>query len=82
MIAPAPLRSSFDGLLAQPLALLLVQAPGDADTLAVGRVDHVAAGDRQIHRQPRALRLQRVLDDLDDDLLAGLEQVGDVAAVA
>ena len=68
-------------LLAQPLALLVVQAARDADALAVRRVDHVAPGDRQVHRQPRALRLQRILDDLDDDLLAGLEQVGDVAAV-
>ncbi len=48
----------------------------------VGRVDHVAPGDRQLHRQARALRLQRVLDDLHDDLLAGLEQVGDLAPAA
>ena len=57
-------------LLAQPLALLVVEALGDADALARRGVDHVAAGDRQLHRQPRALGLQRVLDDLDDDLLA------------
>ena len=67
-------------LLAQPLALLVVEALGDADALARRGVDHVAAGDRQLHRQARALRLQRVLDDLDDDLLAGLEQVGDLLA--
>ena len=69
-------------LLAQPVALLVVEPARDADALAVRRVDHVAAGDRQIHRQPRALGLQRVLDDLHDDLLARLEQVGDLAALA
>ena len=65
------------GLLAQAVALLVLEAPRDADALARGRVDHVAPGDGELHRQPRALGLQRVLDDLDDDLLAGLEQVGD-----
>ena len=70
------------GLLAQALALLVVEAPRDADALAGGRVDHVAPGDGQLHRQPRALGLQRVLDDLHDDLLAGLEQVGDRRAAA
>src|SRR6202012_1858464 len=75
------LEIEFGGLLAQPLALLIVQPPRNPDTLAVGRVDQVGARGRQVHRQPRALRLQRILDDLDDDLLPGLEQVGDVAAV-
>src|SRR5205085_3493946 len=32
--------------------------------------------------QPRALGLERVLDDLDDDVLTGLEHVGDLPAVA
>ena len=76
------LEVELGGLLAQSLALLLVEPPGHADALAVGRVDHVAAGDREVHRQARALGLQGVLDDLDDDLLAGLEQIGDVATVA
>ena len=70
------------GLAAQAFALAVLQAPRDADALAGGRVDHVAPGDRQLHRQARALRLQRVLDDLHDDLLAGLEQVGDLAPAA
>ena len=68
-------------LLAQPLALLLVQAARHPDALAVGGVDHVAPGDREIHREPGPLGLERVLDDLDDDVLAGLEHVGDVASV-
>ena len=63
------------GLAAQALALLVLQAPRHADALAGGRVDHVAPGDRQLHRQACALGLQGVLDDLHDDLLAGLEQV-------
>ncbi len=57
-------------LLAEAIALLVIEPAGDADALAVRREDHVAAGDRQVHRQPRAFRLQRILDDLDDDLLA------------
>ncbi len=47
-----------------------------------GHVDEVAAGDRELHRQARALRLERVLDRLDEDLLAGLEQLGDPLALA
>ena len=46
------------GLLAEPVALLVLQPPRDADALARGRVDHVAPGDRELHRQPRALGLQ------------------------
>ena len=75
------MRSSFRRLLAEPVALGIVEPPRDADALAVRRVHHVAAGDRQIHRQPRPLGLQRVLDDLDNDLLAGLQHLGDLAAV-
>ena len=48
----------------------------------VGRVDHVATGDRQLHREARALGLERVLDDLHDDLLPGLEQRADVLVVS
>ena len=79
MIAPAPREIELGGLLAQALALLVVEPARDADALAVRGVHHVAPGDRQIHRQTRALGLQRVLDHLDDDLLARLEHVGDVA---
>ena len=50
------------------------------DALARRGVDHVAPGDGQLHREAGALRLQRVLDDLHDDLLAGLEEVGDLLA--
>src|SRR5439155_6464593 len=50
--------------------------------LAGRRVHHVAPGDRQLHGQARALRLERVLHDLHDDLLARREQVGDLAPAA
>ena len=46
-----------------------------------GHVHEVAARDRELHRQARALRLQRVLDRLDEDLLARLEQLGDALAL-
>jgi hypothetical protein len=67
-------------LLAQPRALAVVEPPRHADALAGRRVDHVAAGDRQLHGEPCALGLERVLDDLHDDLLPRLEQVGDARA--
>ena len=70
------------GGLAQPVALLVVEAARDADALALGHVHQVAAGDRQLHGQARPLGLQRVLDGLDQDLLAGLEQLGDALALA
>ena len=72
---PAIAQSQTRGLLAQTLALAILQAARHADPLARWGVDHVAPRDRQLHRQPRALRLQRVLDDLDDDLLPGAEQI-------
>ena len=43
MIAPPPFEVEALGLLAQALALLVVEALGDADALAGRRVDHVAA---------------------------------------
>ena len=66
-------------LTTQAFALAVLQPARHADALSGRRVDHVTAGDRQLHRQPRALCLERVLDDLHDDLLTGLEQVGDLA---
>ena len=68
--------------LAEPGALAVGQALGDADAAALRHVDEVAARDRELHREARALGLQRVLDDLDDDLLAGLDQLVDPAAPA
>ena len=77
--APTLELQALDGA-AQPLAFLVLEALGDADALAGRRVDHVAARDRQVHREPRALGLERVLDDLHDDLLTGLEDVADALA--
>ena len=42
-------------------------------------VDDEAAGQRDLGREPRALRLHRVLDRLDEDLLAALDQILDLA---
>ena len=58
------------------------QPAADADAAALRRVDEVAAGDRDVHREPGALRLQRVLDHLDEDLLAGFDQLVDASAAA
>ena len=82
MIAPPSAQVELGGLLAQPVALLVVQAARYADALALRHVDEVAARDRELHRQARPLRLQRILDRLDQDLLAGLEQLRDLPALA
>ena len=42
-------------------------------------VDDEAAGQRDLGREPRALRLHRVLDGLDEDVLAALDQILDLA---
>ena len=82
MIAPAPLRSSLAASLRRRSRSFSSSRRETPDALAVGRVDHVATGDREVHGEPRALGLERILDHLDDDLLAGLEHVRDLAAVA
>src|SRR5947209_6085710 len=48
----------------------------------MGGEDHVAACDRELHREPSSLALERVLDDLHDDLLPRLEHVRDLATLA
>ena len=82
MIAPPPPRSSCLASLRRRSRSLSSSRRETPTPSPVGRVDHVAAGDGELHREPRALGLQRVLDDLDDDLLPRLEQVGDARAVA
>ncbi len=77
MIAPPPPRSSCLASLRSRSRSLSSRRRGHPHALAGRRVDHVAAGDRELHREPRALGLQRVLDDLDDDLLPRGQQVGD-----
>ena len=47
--------------------------------VAVRDVDDEAAGQRDLGREPRALRLHRVLDGLDEHGLAALDQVLDLA---
>ena len=53
----------------QPLALRVLEPPRDAEPLAVRDVDEEAAGQRDLGRQPRALRLHRILHRLDEDVL-------------
>ena len=66
----------------QPVALVVVEPAGDAETLALRDEHDEAAGQRDLRRQARALRLHRILDRLDEDRLAALDQVLDLAAVA
>ncbi len=68
--------------LAQAGALLVGQAPGNAQPLALGNEDDEAAGQRDVRRQAGALGLHRILDGLDEDLLAALDELLDLAALA
>ena len=54
--------------LLQPGALVVVEPARDAEALALRDEDDEAAGQRDLGREPRALRLHRVLDRLDEDL--------------
>ena len=63
----------------QAVALVVLEPARDAEPVAVRDVDDEAAGQRDLGRQPRALRLHRVLDRLDEDRLAALDQVLDLA---
>ena len=66
----------------QALALGVLEAARDADPLAERRVDEEAAGQRDLRREPGALRPHRVLDRLDEHFLAALDELLDAAAVA
>ena len=63
----------------QAVALLVLEPPRDAEALAVRDVDDEAAGQRDLGGEPRALRLHRVLDRLDEHVLPALDQVLDLA---
>ena len=63
----------------QAVALLVLEPARDAEPVAVRDVDDEAAGQRDLGREPRALRLHRVLDRLDEHVLAALDQILDLA---
>src|SRR5215216_7200961 len=77
----ALLRGDLLEDVAEARALLVRQAPGDTGALSARDVDDEAAGQRDVSREPRALRLHRVLDGLDEELLAAAEQVLDLPAM-
>ena len=68
--------------LSLAVALGVGKPAARADAGALRHVDQVAAGDRELHRKARALRLQGVLDHLNEDLLLGLDELVDAAALA
>jgi hypothetical protein len=68
--------------LLQAPALVVVEAARHAEALALRDEDDEAARQRDLRRQPRALRLHRVLHRLDEDRLPAGDQVLDAAAVA
>ena len=65
--------------VAQPPTLDVGQLAGDAGGVAVRHVDQVPAGQRDVAGQPGALVPDRVLGDLDQHRLAGLERLLDRA---
>ena len=69
MKPPVAGRSRLDDA-AQPLALrLVVDAPGHADVARLGHVDDVAPGNGDEGGDAGALEPERLLGDLDQDLL-------------
>src|SRR5262249_4816773 len=81
--APAALLADVLQDLLQPPALLVVRdLAGDADMLDRGHEDQIPSGQPDVGRDPRALLTQRLLDDLDQDVLAWLQALLDGAAVA
>src|SRR6476469_182280 len=65
----------------EPRALVVLEPARDAEArVPVRDVDDEAAGERDLGGQARALGLHRVLDRLDEHLLAPADQVGDPAA--
>ena len=68
----------FGDQVAQARALLgRGDAARDADVVDRGHVDQEAAGQGDVAGDARALFAQRLLGDLDDDFLAGLQHFGD-----
>src|SRR5579863_1487088 len=65
-----------NALQAQAL-LIACNFAGDSHVLERGHVDHIAAGERDVRSDARALLPQWLLGDLDDDLLPFLEQIAD-----
>ena len=67
---------------AQAGALGVGELAADARAAAVGDVDHVAAGEADLAGEPGTLVADRVLRDLHDDGLAGLQRLLDLARLA
>src|SRR5690606_23798863 len=73
------LRAIALDVLAQLAALVVALDPArDADVVDRGHAHEVTARERDVASEARALGRDRVLGDLDDDLLAFLEEVLDI----
>ena len=70
----------FDDVL-QPGALGVLESPRNPETFPVRDVDEKSTRQRDLGGQPRTLRLHRVLDGLDEELLAPRDQILDLLAV-
>ena len=64
----------------QAVALVVLEPARHAEPFAVRDVDDEASGQRDLGGEPRALRLHRVLDGLDEHVLAPLDQILDLAS--
>ena len=76
MTPPESFGQHFLDLRAQPLPLLaLADLPAHADALGERHVDEEAAGERDLRGDARSLRGDRLLGDLNDQVLAALQDV-------
>ena len=72
-------RHHFAQDLLESLTLGVGQFAADTGGRCTGHVDEIPAGQRQLGGQPRAFVSDRILADLNDDVIAGLEGLLDLA---
>ena len=79
---PALLHAQLLQDVLQALALVVVEPARHAEPFALRDEDDEPAGQGDLRRQARALRLHRILDRLDEERLPPADQILDLAAVA
>src|SRR5207302_2221055 len=65
----------------QTVPLVVVEPARDAEAFSLRDENHEPAGQRDLRGEPRALRLHRILDGLDEDRLAARDEILDLASV-
>ncbi len=77
---PRCCRISFRDLLEAPSLLIVRDLAGHANVLHSGHEDQITAGERAVRGDPRPLLPERLLQDLDEDLLSLAQSLLDGSA--